>query len=56
MSKTSKTIKTSKVTSVAVSLCGNFGILGYQNGMISKFILQSGTDKGFFTTEDGSKE
>jgi U3 small nucleolar RNA-associated protein 21 len=39
------------VSSVAVSLCGNFGILGYENGLISKFLLQSGNDKGLFKGE-----
>ncbi len=38
---------------MSVSLCGNFGVLGHQNGMITKFSLQSGTEKGLFTTETG---
>jgi U3 small nucleolar RNA-associated protein 21 len=37
-----------RVTSVCVSQCGNFGVLGYQNGLIQKFLLQSGNDKGLF--------
>ena len=37
-----------RVTSVAVSLCGNFGVLGYESGHIQKFNLQSGIDRGFF--------
>jgi U3 small nucleolar RNA-associated protein 21 len=41
-----------KVTSVAVSQCGNFGVLGHQNGMIQKFNLQSGIDRGTFTAEE----
>ena len=45
------TVKQISVTSVAVSLCGNFGVLGYQNGLISKFLLQSGNDKGVFRPE-----
>jgi len=39
---------------VAVTLCGNFGVLGYDNGMITKFYLQSGIDKGLFTSEEGN--
>lgn len=39
------------MTSVAVSLCGNFGVLGYINGMISKFNMQSGKDRGPFTCD-----
>lgn len=38
-----------RVSSVAVSLCGNFGVLAYESGHIQKFNLQSGTDRGFFT-------
>lgn len=43
----------SRVTSVGVTLCGNFGVLGFQNGMISKFNMQSGIDRGLFTVEKG---
>lgn len=42
------------MTSVAVSLCGNFGVLGYENGMITKFNLQSGAEKGLFKSEEGN--
>lgn len=48
-------VKSQPVTSVAVSLCGNFGLVGYQNGLISKFNLQSGNDKGLFTCMKGQK-
>jgi U3 small nucleolar RNA-associated protein 21 len=44
-------VKGVKVTSVAVTLCGNFGVLGFENGLISKFLLQSGNDKGVFKGE-----
>lgn len=44
-------INSSPVTSVAVSQCGNFGILGFQNGVISKFSMQTGKDKGVFTVD-----
>jgi len=37
-----------KVTSVAVSQCGNFGVLGFANGSLTKFNLQSGKDRGVF--------
>ncbi len=39
------------VSSIAVSLCGNFGVLGFLNGLISKFNMQSGKDRGVFTCE-----
>ena len=42
-----------KVTSVTVSQCGNFGVMGYENGQIQKFNLQSGKDRGFFITRPG---
>ena len=46
-------IKTScqndRVSAVSVSLCGNFGILGYMSGRIVKFLMQSGVEKGPFT-------
>lgn len=48
-------VKQGHVTSVAVSLCGNFGVLGYSTGMITKFNVQSGTDKGYFKPEDASR-
>jgi len=38
-----------KVTAVCVSQCGNFGVLGYENGQIQKFNMQSGKDRGLFT-------
>ena len=40
------------ITSVAVSLCGIFGLLGYANGAIGKFNMQSGKDRGLFTSDD----
>ena len=44
----------SPVTSVAVSLCGNFGVLGFMNGRILKFLMQSGIEKGPFTLDANS--
>jgi WD40 repeat protein len=32
-------------------MCGNFGVLGYESGMITKFNLQSGIDRGLFKSE-----
>jgi len=46
-------VKQGRVTTVSVSLCGNFGVLGYESGMITKFNLQSGNDNGLFMAEDG---
>ena len=40
---------------MTVSQCGNFGVLGYQNGWIQKFNLQSGIDRGFFKVKAGDK-
>lgn len=45
-------VKHQRVTSVAVSQCGNFGILGYQNGHIQKFNMQSGQSRGFFSSDN----
>ena len=42
------------MSSVAVSLCGNFGVLGFESGIITKFNLQSGLDKGIFKSESGN--
>lgn len=44
-----------KVTSVAVSQCGNFGVLGYESGAIQKFNMQSGNDRGYFRAKDASQ-
>ena len=44
------------MTSVAVSQCGNFGILGYEDGLIQKFNLQSGTDRGIFIVAQDVQE
>lgn len=44
----------SSVTSVAVSLCGNFGVLGYENGRIVKILMQSGKEKGHFTLDSSN--
>lgn len=38
----------SQVTSVIVSQCGNFGVLGYDYGALQKFNMQSGEDRGMF--------
>jgi U3 small nucleolar RNA-associated protein 21 len=35
-------------------MCGNFGVLGFESGIITKFNLQSGIDKGIFKSENGS--
>lgn len=42
------------MSSVAVSLCGNFGVLGYMNGLMVKFLMQSGKEKGAFTLDASS--
>mmetsp|Transcript_16459 Transcript_16459/g.27936 ORF Transcript_16459/g.27936 Transcript_16459/m.27936 type:complete len:496 (+) Transcript_16459:1240-2727(+) len=42
-----------RVISVGVSQCGNFGVLGYENGQIQKFNLQSGNDRGLFRDPEG---
>ena len=39
------------MTSVAVSNCGNFGVLGYENGALQKFNMQSGKDRGEFVSK-----
>jgi len=36
-------------------MCGNFGVLGYESGMITKFNLQSGLDRGLFKSENGNE-
>jgi U3 small nucleolar RNA-associated protein 21 len=51
----SSSLQAQRVTSVAVSLCGNFGALGYSNGLIQKFNVQSGTDRGLFTGKEDSE-
>jgi U3 small nucleolar RNA-associated protein 21 len=43
--------KNLKVTAVEVTQCGNFGILGFENGQIQKFNMQSGADRGFFISK-----
>jgi U3 small nucleolar RNA-associated protein 21 len=50
--KSLKELEQVPVTAVAVSLCGNFGVLGYATGTIAKFNMQSGRDKGFFTVDN----
>ncbi len=40
-----------RVSSVAVSLCGNFGVLGYETGLIQKINMQSGKDRGTFVSK-----
>ena len=32
-------------------MCGNFGVLGYDNGLIQKFNMQSGKDRGNFISK-----
>jgi U3 small nucleolar RNA-associated protein 21 len=44
-----------RVTSVAVSSCGNFGVVGYENGSIQKFNMQSGKDRGMFINKMASE-
>ncbi len=36
------------MTSVAVTRCGNFGVLGFANGQMTKFNMQSGKERGDF--------
>ena len=36
---------------MTVSQCGNFGVLGYENGYIQKFNMQSGKDRGDFISK-----
>jgi len=38
---------------VAVTRCGNFGVLGFANGMITKFNMQSGKERGVFKLDAG---
>ena len=40
-----------RVTAVAVSNCGNFGVVGYENGGLQKFNMQSGKDRGEFVSK-----
>ena len=40
--------KNSVCTSVCVSMCGNFGFVGFENGVIEKFNMQSGLNRGTF--------
>ena len=47
-------IKQSKVTSVQVSQCGNFGVLGFASGAISKFNMQSGKERTVFSLDTKS--
>ena len=49
-------LQEAKITSVIVSNCGNFGILGYENGLIQKFNMQSGLDKGLYSGQVHLKE
>ena len=43
-----ETNTTQRVTSVAVTRCGNFGVLGFANGTMTKFNMQSGKERGVF--------
>lgn len=49
-----KTNVQSRVTSVSITRCGNFGILGFANGVIVKFNMQSGKERGVFTLDHKS--
>lgn len=40
-----------RVTSVAVSMCGNFGLIGYETGLLQKVNMQSGKDRGTFVSK-----
>jgi len=44
-----------QVSSVCVTQCGNFGIIGYLNGAIQKFNMQSGKDRGFLKAQGKEK-
>lgn len=44
-----------RATAVAVSQCGNFGIIGYEHGAIQKFNLQGGKDRGVFIVKAGEQ-
>ena len=41
----------SKVSCVGVTRCGNFGVLGFANGIITKFNMQSGKERGVFALD-----
>lgn len=41
----------SRVTSVFVTRCGNFGVLGFANGLITKMNMQSGKERGVFSLD-----
>lgn len=38
----------SQITKVYLTSCGNFGIIGYENGVMAKVNMQSGTFRGTF--------
>jgi len=40
-----------RVSAVAVTRCGNFGVLGFANGLITKFNMQSGKERGVFSVD-----
>ena len=46
----------SRVSSVAVTRCGNFGVLGFANGVITKFNMQSGKERGVFGLDNRSAD
>ena len=48
------TFPKTRATAVCVSQCGNFGVIGYENGQIQKFLMQSGKDKGSFFAPSGN--
>ena len=41
-------IKNSICTAISVSMCGNFGFAGFENGQIEKFNMQSGLHRTVF--------
>eukprot|EP01040_Poterioochromonas_malhamensis_P009429 gene9429-10240_t len=49
--KGSSSSATAAGSSVKVSSCGNFAVIGYANGLIAKFNIQSGLQRGQF--DDG---
>eukprot|EP01127_Copromyxa_protea_P001324 TRINITY_DN11347_c0_g1_i1.p1 TRINITY_DN11347_c0_g1~~TRINITY_DN11347_c0_g1_i1.p1 ORF type:complete len:891 (+),score=165.54 TRINITY_DN11347_c0_g1_i1:16-2688(+) len=51
----SKSPEPTTITSVAITNCGNFGIIGAKSGWIDQYNLQSGIHRGQFTGPDGHK-
>lgn len=44
---------TDHATAVSVTSCGNFCVIGYRSGLIHKFNLQSGLERGKFKSSEG---